>query len=352
MIRNTNGCVILSTILFLVINAAQAYSENICPKGQWCREYPAVGQPVQSPRHKDIFNSITGDNNGNTISTKTSTIMANFNGSWEEIDSMNESRKRLGRTDDGTVLMTTGYNIYYLESDKWIIIPQADRRFYVKDMWGTDLKYLVAVGRIEEKGAIYHYINGAWHPWKIDVSEVSNDTINAVWGNSKSEIFAAGRAGIFRFNGTDWSLSLDTRDTPDSFNDVWGSDRNNILAVGDRGTIVHYNGEKWTKIMGGQFSYFDIASFKGVWGSSRDDVYVVGGVIILHYDGTIWHKMEPGKAHNIQDIWGTTGNDIYIAASTGIFRLDNSLKAGESGDGNISFLDNIWSLLESIGVVQ
>ena len=90
---------------------------------------------------------------------------------------------------------------------------------------------------------------------------------------------------------------------------VWGSSHNDVFALGDLGTILHYDGTKWTTIMKSGTKNF----LYGVWGNSHNDVFAVGGKVsdsqcygvILHYDGSSWSTMSSGTT-NFLTVSGVT----------------------------------------------
>ncbi|MBW1786259.1 MAG: hypothetical protein JRK53_06510, partial [Deltaproteobacteria bacterium] len=54
-------------------------------------------------------------------------------------------------------------------------------------------------------------------------------------------------------------------------NGIWGASSSNVFAVGELGTILHYNGSKWSVMSSGT-----TVTLKSVWGSSGTDVFAVG----------------------------------------------------------------------------
>jgi len=62
-------------------------------------------------------------------------------------------------------------------------------------------------------------------------------------------------------------------------------------------------------------------SLNSIWGISSQDLYVVGyGGTIVHYDGQSWTKLESGTELDIQDIWGAsnalTGETEILAVAS------------------------------------
>jgi len=76
------------------------------------------------------------------------------------------------------------------------------------------------------------------------------------------------------------------------------------------GNLIHWDGTRYFPI--GISSVFPSLVNK-IWGSSSSDLYVVGNNgNIVHYNGTIWQRIESGTELVIGDIWGIfNGNDGY-----------------------------------------
>ena len=113
-----------------------------------------------------------------------------------------------------------------------------------------------------------------------------------VWGNSSSDFFAVGGAGsVVHYNGTKWSIM--NSGTNINLCAVWGTSSQNVYAVGDQGKVLHYDGAKWNLFY--QYSETDTI-LRSIWGTSATDIFVGGaGGDILHYDGSEWTLMESGS---------------------------------------------------------
>jgi len=84
--------------------------------------------------------------------------------------------------------------------------------------------------------------------------------------------------------------------TEEHLRGVWGTSATDVFAVGDKGTIIHYDGTKWSLMDSGltDSDYVDYVELNDVFGFSSNDVYVVGenfDPLILHYDGLFWSSL-------------------------------------------------------------
>lgn len=86
---------------------------------------------------------------------------------------------------------------------------------------------------------------------------------------------------------------------------VWGSGPDDVWAVGEAGTILHWDGQRWS---GGAFppAFERSTELRQVTGTARDDVWAVGLLgVAIHYDGKAWSMVETG----------TTDGLLAVAAS-------------------------------------
>ncbi len=107
---------------------------------------------------------------------------------------------------------------------------------------------------------------------------------------------------------------------------VFGFDSNDIWF--GIGSMIHWNGVNYISIS--TASVFPSIVNK-IWGSSSSDLYVVGNSgNIVHYNGTIWQRIESGTDLNINDIWGDynekTGEwEILAVASNKFFNESKTI---------------------------
>jgi hypothetical protein len=85
-----------------------------------------------------------------------------------------------------------------------------------------------------------------------------------------------------RWNGSAWRLV----DSPggDPLYGFWGSRSDDVWAVGISGyveSIVHWNGNAWTRVPSGASALYPWIS--ALWGSGSGDIWAVGGSSILHH---------------------------------------------------------------------
>lgn len=61
-----------------------------------------------------------------------------------------------------------------------------------------------------------------------------------------------------------------------------------------------------------------------IWGTSATDVWAVGGprgngfdTLVLHFDGAVWHQLEPGGMDTYWWVYGTGPSDVWMVGESG-----------------------------------
>ncbi len=94
--------------------------------------------------------------------------------------------------------------------------------------------------------------------------------------------------------------------------DVWQSG-SEIFAVGASGTIMHYDGTVWTKMDSGTTE-----KLYGVWGITVNNVFAVGdNGTILQYNGSVWSSMTSSTSVDLYGVWGSAADAVYAVGLSG-----------------------------------
>lgn len=142
------------------------------------------------------------------------------------------------------------------------------------------------------------------------------NTLYGVYATSASDLWAVGEAGtILRYNGQRWSqLASGTRNT---LRGVYGSSATDVWAVGDLGTFVHWDGTKFSTVASPGGS---TAVWNAVWGASASDVWAAGaGATFGRWNGTMWTAVATGLAGftQIYGLSGTAPTDVWAVGDSG-----------------------------------
>ena len=76
---------------------------------------------------------------------------------------------------------------------------------------------------------------------------VRSQRLRAVWGTSSNDVFIAGDGGtILRYDGVRWSAQ--SVPTSRDLRAIWGRGPTEIYAAGDSGTVLRYDGTSWRSL--------------------------------------------------------------------------------------------------------
>jgi hypothetical protein len=108
-----------------------------------------------------------------------------------------------------------------------------------------------------------------------------------------------------------------TSGTTQNLHDVWGTSQTNVYVVGAGGTLLHFDGAKFTAQSAGAGS----ATLRGIWGTGASNIYVVGGgdkkdAVVLHYDGSSWGTEHTNSGYSLHGVWGASASDLYAAGAS------------------------------------
>lgn len=160
-----------------------------------------------------------------------------------------------------------------------------------------------------------------------------------VWMSPDENVqFAVGHQGMIRRHNPGgnplWQEEV-PRPTGRSLWSVWGANSGDVYAVGDS-VIVHYDGIGWNTVTtivdtnGDPIQYLDengdpidlgekIGFFLfEVFGTGENDIFAVGlHGAILHYDGTVWRKLDSPTAENLGGVWANN-EYVFVVGQNGV----------------------------------
>ena len=185
------------------------------------------------------------------------------------------------------------------------------------DVWSGSAGHAVAVGAacglVTGKGkcgsAAMQRQGGQW----ISTGDVPGSGLSSVWGSGASDYFAVGNNGtIVRFDGSKWS-AMNAGVGSTALSGVWGSSPANVFAVGSKGTILRFDGSKWSAMSSGTGQYL-----LDVWGFSPTSVFAAGAMgTVLRFDGSKWNAMNTGQTQQVNALWGASPTDLYAGGGSG-----------------------------------
>jgi formylglycine-generating enzyme required for sulfatase activity len=212
-------------------------------------------------------------------------------------------------------------------------------------VWGSSGSDVFAVGNY---GAIVHYDGKGWgNSWQPPVTSDRCDRLWGVWSASGGDTFAVGCAGMIvryehasSFGRAMWSgTDRDLRGVwGNSERDAQGRPLDNVFAVGWAGTILHFDGGKWSTMRSGTTN-----GLAGVWGSSGRDVFAVGWAgTILHFDGKAWLPMHSGTSNALDGVWGSSAHNVFAVGYAGTVLHYDGNKWSAIQSGTSVWLNSVW----------
>ena len=163
----------------------------------------------------------------------------------------------------------------------------------------------------------------------VRADSATQQDLVAVHGSSATDVWAVGKLGtIIHFDGTRWSVT--PTPTAVDFNAVFAIAPGDAWAVGDNGIVLHWNGLQW--------SYFEVPTSKDildVWASGPNDVWVLpeessGAFHVLHWNGSKWLEIPYSASYaSVTQLWGASPGDVWLASDGS----DIALRRHRNGSG-------------------
>ena len=218
----------------------------------------------------------------------------------------------------------------------WRIDTIGINRSYLLDVAVIDENNIWAVGEINTEDTGIPDSNGIIHPpynaihwdgieWNlIRIKEKLNDLIlpisvlRGIKVISESDIWLAS-GSILYYDGEYATIAYKREYIQESARGFWGISESNIYCYGDNGMLVHYNGTSWHRIPSG--TELDI---NDIWGTKNEktgewEIYAVASDIgrrtgrkILKVNSTVQSVSTDSLPDDISSIWFIPGERYYV----------------------------------------
>ena len=100
--------------------------------------------------------------------------------------------------------------------------------------------------------------------------------------------------------------------TTRQLNQIWAASATDAWAVGELGTIVHWDGLRWSPMLGNPVG---TDSLNIVFGTGPTDVWVGGTWTLAHWDGSTWTQVERPIGWEISALWSSGPGTLWLALS-------------------------------------
>jgi hypothetical protein len=186
-----------------------------------------------------------------------------------------------------------------------------------------------------------HWDGSEWELKRIryygSCSAVEYPPLKAIWAFSENDMVITNGGSIGWYDGN--TVNLDCRVNPmltGAINKIWGSSSSDLYVVGNNGTIVHYNGTLWTRIESGTE-----LNINDIWGDYNEktgewEILAVGGnilqgtenerVILRISSSQVQELNTEGTSWPLSTIWFKQNRKYYLAGSGGKFEKHNLIE--------------------------
>lgn len=186
----------------------------------------------------------------------------------------------------------------------------------LRRIWGASADDLWVVG---DQGRRMHWNGACWSQYQDpEGPPKTTEELMDVWGSSKDNLWAVGlkpNRSILHYQAGVWSADSAAKLYQDLLG-VHGRSDEDFWAVGKKGVILHFDGTRWSQVMGGTSQ-----DLYAVWVAGKDDVWVGGAQVLKHFDGSTWRDAAivynaappPSARQMIMTLWGTTPQNLWAA---------------------------------------
>ena len=200
------------------------------------------------------------------------------------------------------------------------------------DVWASGDGSAIVVGDL---GLI---IQGDGETWSEMSHPMGEAPIEAIWGRSADDVFAAGEGFIIHYDGNEerkWTLHASTIQLA-TWRGVCGSGADNVMVVGSQGTIIRWNGSSWGKVpvepkteatAEAPAEYYT-EQLHGCWTLDSDTAWAVGeaGIILELIDGE-FKKAENLIPVSLRDVFAFSKDLVFAVGIEGVILSSRGIES-------------------------
>jgi hypothetical protein len=235
-------------------------------------------------------------------------------------------------TDDSLLAMTAAGVARSTDGQTWDLVGGTAGLVEGNALWASSARDIWVISGNAD--GFYRWDGSRWSQAAAPVTGLIE-----IWGSSASDVFAVGRSGVVHFDGQGWSV----QPVPGSgrLQAIWGVGPDAVYAAGEGGTLLRYDGERWTAMDSGTSE-----TLTGVWASSESDVWTISATRVRRHDGRGWRVMftfadeDPnGRAW----ISGSGPNDLWVCGgATGEVQRYDGVSWSRLLDGQEDGAQPLW----------
>ena len=212
---------------------------------------------------------------------------------------------------------------------------------YLKDVFILNDTSVFAVGALYVRDSAGQYNSDPYNvarwdgrSWKL--STATYVPFNAVFGFADTDVWA-GTSAPYHWDGRSWKAFNVTGIFNGYVNKIWGTSSSNMYMVGTNGAIMHFNGSVWQKMESGT----DV-DLLDIWGTPDGNVVWACGwidfkpTVLLRLINGVWEKAfedpypfvlrEDSLSGILTSVWAPNGHRLFILSDLGLFTATSNIQ--------------------------
>lgn len=171
-------------------------------------------------------------------------------------------------------------------------------------------------------------ISASCRSWKTHTLPTTKP-LTSIWGRSATDLWVGGNDGtIVHYNGTKWTDQSPGGLPWIQINGFWGDAGDAVWAVGDGSTLLKKATATsgWVKVTSPL-----MGDLRGIWGFGGADIWIVGEQSVAWFNGALWTKVSTPSGYGYFGIWGSSSTDLWVVGS------------GPSGGAALHYNGSTWT---------
>jgi hypothetical protein len=288
------------------------------------QHFDGVEWKIVDPGNSQAIVDISGSGPEDVYLLDSQASVYHFDGSeWDAVevgvDFGAEAPRQIEVQSAESVLIGGRRSAFY-DGSAWRAVDEIyDASFTMEDMCAAGTQEYLAVGgtkvlyfetlptpawhlaAAQEEGIFRHTrFLGVWSQYLADGLYAVDD-----WGG----VWRAGPTGLECLN-----QSLE------SVNGIGGTSEEDVYAVGDHGSVMHFDGEGWSRVSG-----FANVELTAVWAWSENNVLLTtASTDAYRFDGVRWEVSDGPPTVRADEIWGFGGGAAVVVGAGGVAAFDGN----------------------------
>ena len=138
-----------------------------------------------------------------------------------------------------------------------------------------------------------------------------------LYASAPDQAWAVGERGtLIQWDGQRWTLA--ESGVPERLRAIDGRGPQDVWAVGDDGAAIHFDGRSWTS-----HPLPERRVLRDVWVSPSGVAWTVGPDLVGRWDGQAW-RLEARPDSPLETVWGTSDHDVWVGGGKTLCRWNGT----------------------------